>query len=162
MLIFTLLGELVNKKLWNWQLWVGFIASLLALLIYVLLLQRTRSILWASLALFVLSAALMVSGLKRAFGQPQAYRGKVAGPVLAVLGIVIFGIFGWGAYMAAKLFPAALHAPQVGQKAPEFITVDSQGNSVALAQLLTTSITDSSGVARTPKGVLLVFYRGYW
>ena len=101
MLIFTLLGELVNKKLWNWQLWVGFIASLLALLIYVLLLQRTRSILWASLALFVLSAALMVSGLKRAFGQPQAYRGKVAGPVLAVLGIVIFGIFGWGAYMAA-------------------------------------------------------------
>jgi hypothetical protein len=152
----------VNTKLWNWRLWVGFGVSVLGLLIYVLLLQRTRSIFWGSLALFLVSVALMISGLKRAFGQPQAYRGKVAGPVLAVLGVVVLGVFGWGAYMAAKLFPAALHAPQVGQKAPEFVTVDSKGNSVALAQLLTTSITDSSGVARTPKGVLLVFYRGYW
>jgi hypothetical protein len=82
--------------------------------------------------------------------------------VLAILGVLVLGVFGWGAYMAAKLFPAALHAPQVGQKAPEFVTVDSHGNSVALAQLLTTSFTDSSGVARVPKGVLLVFYRGYW
>jgi hypothetical protein len=152
----------VNTKLWNWRLWVGFGVSVLGLLIYVLLLQRTRSIFWGSLALFLVSVALMISGLKRAFGQPQAYRGKVAGPVLAVLGVVVLGVFGWGAYMAAKLFPAALHAPQVGQQAPEFVTVDSKGNSVALAQLLTTSITDSSGVARTPKGVLLVFYRGYW
>ena len=152
----------MNKKLWNWRLWVGFVVSLLALFIYVLLLQRTRSIFWGSLALFVISIALMISGLKRAFGQPQAYRGKVAGPILAVLGVALLGVFGWGAYMAAKLFPAAIHAPQVGQKAPEFITVDSQGKSVALAQLLTTPITDSSGVARTPKGVLLVFYRGYW
>jgi hypothetical protein len=152
----------VNTKLWNWRLWVGFGVSVLGLLIYVLLLQRTRSIFWGSLALFLVSVALMISGLKRAFGQPQAYRGKVAGPVLALLGVAVLGVFGWGAYMAAKLFPAALHAPQVGQKAPEFVTVDSKGNSVALAQLLTTSITDSSGVARTPKGVLLVFYRGYW
>jgi hypothetical protein len=152
----------MTKKLWNWRLWVGFGVSLLALLIYGLLLMRTRSVVWASLVLFVVSAALMVSGLKRAFAQPQSYRGKIAGPVLTILGVAVLGIFGWGVSLAAKYFPAALHAPQVGQKAPEFITVDSHGNSVALAQLLTTSITDSSGVARTPKGVLLVFYRGYW
>jgi hypothetical protein len=82
--------------------------------------------------------------------------------VLAVLGVAVLGIFGWGVSLAAKYFPAALHAPQVGQKAPEFITVDSHGNSVALAQLFSTSIANSSGIARTPKGVLLVFYRGYW
>jgi hypothetical protein len=162
MLIFTVPEEHVNTKLWNWRLWVGFLVSLLALFIYILLLQKTRSIFWGSLALFVVSAALIVSGLKRAFSQPQAYRGKVAGPIFAVLGVLVLGVFGWGSYMATKLFAKAAHAPQVGQKAPEFITVDSKGNSVALAQLLTTSITDSSGAARTPKGILLVFYRGYW
>ena len=152
----------MTTKLWNWRLWVGFGVSLLALLIYALLLQKTRSIFWGSLVLFVLSAALLVSGLKRAFAQPESYRGKIAGPVLTILGVVVLGVFGWGVSLAAKYFPAALHAPQVGQKAPEFITVDSHGNSIALAQLFSTSIANSSGVARTPKGVLLVFYRGYW
>lgn len=152
----------MNKKLWNWRLWAGFGASLLALLVYILLLQTTRSIFWGSLALFAVSAVLLISGLKRASAQPQVYRGKVAGPILTVLGVVALGVFGWGVYLAAKYFPAALHAPQVGQKAPEFVTVDSHGNSVALAQLLSTSMTNSSGAARTPKGVLLVFYRGYW
>jgi hypothetical protein len=152
----------VNKRLWNGRLWVGFIVSLLALIIYVLLLQRTRSIFWGSLALFVISVALMISGLKRAFSQPQTYRGKVAGPILAVLGVLVLGVFGWGSYMAAKLFAAAKNAPQVGQKAPEFAIVDSHGNSVTLAQLLSTPIVGASGVSRTPKGVLVVFYRGYW
>jgi hypothetical protein len=152
----------VTTKLWNWRLWAGFVVSLLALVIYALLLQRTRSIFWGSLALFVLSAALLVSGLKRAFGQPELYRSKIAGLILTGLSVMILGVFGFGAAMAAKYFPAAAHAPQVGQKAPEFITVDSHGNSVALAQLLSTSMAGSSGVARTPKGVLLVFYRGYW
>jgi hypothetical protein len=44
---------------------------LLALLIYALFLLKTRSIVWASLVLFAVSAALMVSGLKRSFAQPQ-------------------------------------------------------------------------------------------
>jgi len=152
----------MTKRLWNWRLWVGFGVSFLALLIYFLLLQKTRSIFWGSLVLFVLSAALLVSGLKRAYAQPQSYRGKIAGPVLTVLGALFLGFFGWGVSLAAKYFPAARNAPKVGQKAPEFITVDSHGNSVALAQLLSTSMPNSSGGARTPKGVLLVFYRGYW
>lgn len=150
------------KRLWNWRLWVGFGASFLALLVYFLLIQKTRSIFWGSAVLFVLSAALLVSGLKRAYARPQSFRGKIAGPVLTVLGVVFLGVFGWGVILAAKYFPAARNAPQVGQKAPEFMTVDSHGNSVGLAQLLSTSLASSSGVARTPKAVLLVFYRGYW
>ncbi|HEV3039049.1 MAG TPA: hypothetical protein VHA33_14820, partial [Candidatus Angelobacter sp.] len=134
----------------------------LAFLIYVLLLQRTRSIFWGSLALFVVSAVLMISGLKRAFSQPNVYRGKIAGIVLSVLGVLVLGIFGWGAYMASRLFASALHAPQVGQRAPGFTTVDAHGNSVTLAQLLSTSLTSSTGTPQAPKGVLLIFYRGYW
>jgi len=151
----------VTNRLWNWRLWAGFGVSFLALVIYFLLIQKTRAIFWGSLVLFVLSAALLISGLKRAYGQPQSYRGKIAGPILTVLGVLFLGVFGWGVSLAAKYFPAARNAPQVGQKAPEFITVDSHGNSVALVQLLSTSMPTSGG-SRTPKGVLLVFYRGYW
>jgi len=152
----------VTTKPWNWRLWAGFGVSVLALLVYAVLLQTTRSIFWGSLALFILAAAFLVSGLRRLFAQPQPHRGKVAGFLLTAVSVMIFAVFVWGVFLAAKYFPAAAHAPQVGQKAPEFITVDSHGRSVALAQLLTTSITDSSGVSRTPKGVLLIFYRGYW
>ncbi len=152
----------MNKKFFNWRLWAGFTLSLLAVLIYILLLQQTRSIFWGSLALFVISALLIISGLKRAFGQPQAYRGKVAGPVLALLSVVLLGGFGWGAHLASKLFAKALHAPQVGQKAPDFTIVDDHGNPTTLAQLLSTSMPNASAGAQHPKGILLVFYRGYW
>ncbi len=150
----------MNKKYWNWQLWIGFSLSLLALLIYILLLQQTRSIFWGSLLLFIISALLIISGLRRAFGQPQAYRGKVAGPVLTLLSVILLGIFGWGSYLASKLFARGLHAPQVGQKAPDFSIVDDHGNPATLAQLLSATMPHAS--ASVPKGVLLVFYRGYW
>ena len=154
---------MTTTKLWNWRLWAGFGFSLLALVIYALLLLRTRSIFWVSLVLFALSATLLISGLKRGFAQPQLYRGaRIVALVLAAMSMLVLGVFAVGVTVAAKYFPAAAHAPQVGQKAPEFITVDSHGNSVALAQLLSTAMASSSGVARTPKGVLLVFYRGYW
>lgn len=150
----------MNKKYWNWQLWIGFSLSLLALLIYILLLQQTRSIFWGSLLLFIISALLIISGLRRAFGQPQAYRGKVAGPVLTLLSVILLGIFGWGSYLASKLFARGLHAPQVGQKAPDFSIVDDHGNPATLTQLLSATMPHAS--ASVPKGVLLVFYRGYW
>ena len=136
----------MNKKLWNWRLWLGFSLSLLALLIYILLLQQTRSIFWGSLALFVVSALFIISGLTRAFGRPQAYRGRLAGPVLALLSVMLLGAFGWGAYLASKLFARALHAPQVGQKAPDFTIVDGHGNSTTLAQLLSASMPSASEV----------------
>jgi len=152
----------MDKKLLNWRLWAGFSISLLALLVYILLLQQTRSIFWGSLVLFVVSALFIISGLKRAFGQPQAYRGKVSGPVLALLSVILLGIFGWGTYLASKLFARGLHAPQVGQKAPDFNMVDDHGNRATLTQLLSASMPKASASVPHPKGVLLVFYRGYW
>ncbi len=64
--------------------------------------------------------------------------------------------------------PAAHGAPQVGQKAPEFSLVDTNGKSVKLSELLTAPVNAAPSVAGSPaagpaaKGVLLVFYRGYW
>ena len=152
----------MNTKRWNWRLWVGFGVSLLALLSYFFFFQTTRDVLWVSLALFVPAGALLVSGLKRAFAQPQSYRGKVAGPILTGTSVLILGLFGFSIYVVSKSFPLARNAPKVGQKAPEFALVDSAGKPVSLAQVLAAPMSDSSGAMRAPKGVLLVFYRGYW
>lgn len=94
--------------------------------------------------------------------EPQTYRGKIAGPVLASLSLVFLGLFSFASYEVFKNFPAANNAPKVGQHAPEFALVDSNGKNFSLAQLLSTPIVDSTGVARGAKGVLVVFYRGYW
>src|ERR1043165_834956 len=47
----------------------------------------------------------------------------------------------------------ALIVPAVGAKAPDFTLPDANGKPVALSQLLG---------APNSKGVLLIFYRGYW
>jgi peroxiredoxin len=57
----------------------------------------------------------------------------------------------------AKQLPASRGAPQVGQKAPDFTLKDTSEKPVALSELLSTPVNGSK-----PKGVLLVFYRGYW
>jgi hypothetical protein len=150
------------KKLWNWRLWVGFALSLAALLVYVFVFLTTRDVFWASVALFVLAGWLLVTGLMRALKQPQSYRGKIAGPILIMSSVVIVGLFVLLSYTVTKSFPLAHNAPKVGQKAPQFTLVDSSGKATSLAQLLAEPIADASGVARAPKGVLLVFYRGYW
>src|SRR5258708_4057552 len=150
------------KKLWNWRLWVGFALSLVALLGYVFVFLTTRDVFWASVALFVLAGWLLVTGLMRAFKQPQCYRGRIAGPILTMSSVVIVGLFALLSYTVTKSFPLAHNAPKVGQKAPQFTVVDSSGKATSLAQLLAEPIADASGVARPPKGVLLVFYRGYW
>jgi len=54
--------------------------------------------------------------------------------------------------VATRRLPPSHGAPHVGQKAPDFTLLDSNGKSVTLTALL----------ASSPRGVLLVFYRGYW
>ncbi|HEY6306143.1 MAG TPA: hypothetical protein VI488_06740 [Candidatus Angelobacter sp.] len=152
----------MSTKLWNWRLWAAFGLSLLALLVYVFFFRETRAVFWPSLALLAAAAVLLVSGLKLVFRDPQTYRGKIAGPILATLSLGVLALFGFVSYSVFKSFPAARNAPKVGQKAPEFTLADINGNPVSLTQLLATPIPDSSVAARAPKGVLVVFYRGYW
>ena len=154
----------MTAKLWNWRLWVGFVLSLVALVGYgyVVVSTGALAVFWPSLVLFVVAAALLISGLMRRRREPQTYRGKIAGPVLASLSLVFLGLFSFASYEVFKNFPAANNAPKVGQRAPEFALVDTSGKTFSLAQLLSTPITDSAGAARATKGVLVVFYRGYW
>jgi len=150
----------VDKKFRNWRLWTGFGISLAALVVYVLVFEDTRDVFWASLALFLVAGVLLFTGMRRAFGQPELYRGKVAGSILTAVSVVLLAIFGAGSYVVSKHFPAAHNAPRVGQAAPSFNLLDSSGKPVSLAQVLATPMTGYSG--GPPKGVLVVFYRSYW
>lgn len=148
-------------KLWNWRLWAGFGISIGALAGYVFWVNETRAVFWPALLLFGVAAALLFSGLKRRSRDPELYRGKIAGYVLTTLSVLILGLFGFVAYQVSRVFPDAKNAPQIGQRAPEFSLVDANDENFSLPQLLSTRITNS-GTARVTKGVLLVFYRGYW
>lgn len=152
----------MSSKKWNWRLWAGFAIAILALVVYLAVVFRMREILGFSLVLFVLSIALLVSGLRRAYGQRESYRGQVAGPIVAVLSALILGVFGFASYEISKHFAAASNAPKVGQQAPQFTLVDTAGKTVSLTGALVSPVGQSGGSSRATKAVLLVFYRGYW
>ena len=57
-----------------------------------------------------------------------------------------------GSLVAMSIVPASPNAPRAGQKAPDFALLDSMRREASLSELL----------ASSPRGVLLVSYRGHW
>ena len=144
----------------NWQIWVGFLFSLIALLSYPFLFVRwpiTRDFPWANLLLFGIAAVLLFVGVRRAFSPARRRISKIAASVLATFGILVLGFFIFSFFIASRWLPAAHGAPKVGQKAPDFILADTNNKQVSLLNLLSEPIS-----GKAAKGVLLVFYRGYW
>lgn len=147
------------KKI-NWAIWTGFLLSIFAFLSYPLLFVNwavTRDFPWVNLVLFALAIFLLFLGIRRAFAPGRRRLSKVVGSLLATLSVLILGLFIFAAFIAARWLPASTGAPQVNQKAPDFTLTDTNGKPVALSELLTQPINN-----RPPKGVLLIFYRGYW
>jgi hypothetical protein len=114
---------------------------------------------WVSLVLPAIGVLFFIVGLKRAFGQPEIYRGTILGSILTVVSVLLLAGSAWFSYHLKDL-PASAGAPHVGQKAPDFSLSDTSGKTVSLSELLSTPIDTAS--AKAPKAVLLVFYRGYW
>lgn len=142
------------KRKWNLSIEAGFLLTVVAFLSYFFVFVRfpiTRDFPWANLLLFAAGLGLSLMGVVRAFRQPDQYRGKVRGPVWAVLGAVIFGFFLYLNFVFPKQMPAAANAPTVGKPAPDFTLPDSSGKPVTL-----------SSVYKADQWVLLIFYRGYW
>jgi len=141
------------KRKWNWPIWVGFIITVGGLFSYEFFAQFpvTRDFPWTNLLLFTGGGIFLVLGLFRAFGKPQLYRGKIFGPILAILGIVVFGFFSYLIFYQLRQVPPSTGAPRVGDNAPEFTLPDQNEKQVALADLVSGS-----------KAVLLIFYRGFW
>ena len=157
--------QLMEKKRPNWLLWLGFLTSLIGFVSYFLFFLQfpvTRDIPWVNYLLFALAALLLAIGLRRAFAQPTVYRGKISGPILTAFSAVVLGAFCFMVFVESRHLPASGGAPQVGQNAPPFSLLDTHGKQVSLSQLLTTPIDAAAGPKQTTRGVLLVFYRGYW
>jgi hypothetical protein len=138
----------------NWQIVVGFLLSLFAFASGPMIFSQ-RSIStdsrWLSIALFVVAAIFMTVGLRRAFAAGRGTLSKIAAAILTLACSLIFGLFLYFAFFLATSLPKSAGAPQVGQKAPDFRLADAGGAQVSLTETLTKQ-----------KGVLLVFYRGYW
>jgi hypothetical protein len=150
----------MNPRRWNWYLWAGFVLCLIAFASYFFVFARfpvTRDIPWVNFLLFGTGVTFLFFGLKRAFGEPQQYRGKIAGPILSLLSLFAVGFFCFLIFYQTRQLPASAGAPRIGQKAPEFVLPDTNNKPVSLSDLLSTPLANSQA---PPKGVLL--YRGYW
>lgn len=146
----------------NWQVWAGLLLSVVSLLSYPFFFVNypvTRDFPWANLLLFGIAAVLLVVGIRRAFAPDRSRKSKIGSSILAGLGVLIIGMFIFSAFIAARWLPVSSGAPQVGQVAPDFTLSDTTGKPVSLSQLLSEPI---NGTSTKPRGVLLIFYRGYW
>jgi peroxiredoxin len=151
------------KRGWNWRIWIGFLLAMAAIPGYFVFFARfpiTRDVPWASWLMFAVAGWLLWAGVGRAFASSGVYRGKIAGPTLAALSVGAAVFFGYATLYSSRQLPEAVGAPRVGEKAPEFTLADTSGNMVAMSTLLSEPMPGMEG--RNPRGVLLVFYRGYW
>jgi hypothetical protein len=152
-----------RKREWNWRIWSGFLLAVAAVPGYFLFFAKfpiTRNVPWVSWLMFAGAAWLLWAGVRRAFASPELVRGRIAGPILAVLSLGAAGLFGWVTLYASRQLPVAAAAPRVGDQAPAFTLSDTTGKMVALSALLSEPLPGREG-GKT-RGVLLVFYRGYW
>jgi hypothetical protein len=142
------------KRRHNILLWLGFVVVLLAVSTYIpifAIFAATRDIPWVNYLLFLAGGVLLFLGWRRAFRQPDVYRGKVLGSILTSLSVLLFAFFVFVILYISKAIPASESAVRVGQIAPDFMLVSSDGKQVSLSDQL-----------KTNRAVVLIFYRGYW
>ena len=142
------------KRRWNISIWAGFAIVLAALVSYIplfTLFPVTRDVPWANYLLFLLGGGVLAAGVRRAFRDPEHYRGKISGSILGVLSVLLSGLFVVSILYFSKQIPSAQSALRAGQPAPPFTLMDTSGKPVASSDLLKNS-----------RALVLVFYRGYW
>jgi lysylphosphatidylglycerol synthetase-like protein (DUF2156 family) len=150
----------MTRAPFNWPLWLGFLFAIVALISYPFVFVRypaTRDVPWATFLLFATAAALLLSGMRRASRTEGTRKRRIIARVVSGFAVLVFALFVFLFFVLGRRLPASHGAPQVGQKAPGFSLVDSDNKPVTLSDLLTTPVA-----GHTPRGVLLVFYRGYW
>ena len=144
----------------NWQIWAGFILSLVAGFSYPFVFVQwpiTREFPWANLLLFAIALVLLFLGLRRAFKPDKRVVSRIFSSLAVAFGVLMLAALLFLIFVMGSWLPASAAAPQVGQKAPDFTLTDASDKPVALAQLLTEPLNN-----KPPKAVLLIFYRGYW
>lgn len=142
--------------------WAGTVVALIGFLSYPLLFSQfpiTRDVPWVNFLLFAIAALLFVLGLRHTSSNSIEWRTWISRTVLGVVSLWALWSFCFIVFYKSKQLPLAGGSPQVGQKAPDFELQDTNNQPVTLAQLLSAPVP---GTQAPPRGVLLVFYRGYW
>ncbi len=132
----------------------GFAVILVSLVSYIpffALFPTTRDVPWANYLLFLIGGALIAMGVRRAFRDPEHYRGKISGSILAALSALLFAFFVVSVTYFSKQIPSADTALRVSAQAPPFVLANAAGKEISSADLL-----------KDHRGLVLVFYRGYW
>jgi hypothetical protein len=140
-----------RRNILNWAGFATVLAGFVSYFPFFSLFPATRDIPWANYLLFLTGGALLAIGLTRAFRDSAHYRGKIAGSILAALSALVVALFLVFVTYFAKQIPSTEAALGVGRKAPPFLLADSAGKQVSSADLLSHR-----------RGMVLVFYRGYW
>jgi hypothetical protein len=149
----------------NWRIWTGFLLALGAFASYAVIFiwfPITRDVPWVNWLLFAGALWLLWAGVQKARREPTVYRGKIAGPILLGLSVALAVFFVFGTTYFTRGLPASKEAPKAGSKAPEFALADTSGKTVTLAALLSEPMPEKEGAGAKPRGVVLIFYRGYW
>lgn len=144
----------MKKKGFNWQLLVGFLLCLFALASFPVIFAQfglTKDSPWLNLVIFAVALIFVLVGLRRSFAPERGKIARIAALFLAFLSVAFLGLYVFAAFVMSTWLPKSAAAPQVGQKAPDFTLTDTSGKQVSL-----------SGLLADKKGVILVFYRGYW
>src|ERR1051326_5230882 len=118
------------KRRRNILIWAGFAVAVVALVSYTPLFAQfpvTRDVPWANYLLFAVAICLLAVGLKRAFKEPQVYRGKITGSILGILSVLMLAFFCFVIFYAGEQVPASLDAPRPGQPAAPFSAFDANG-----------------------------------
>lgn len=149
-----LIYSLMKSNGFNWQIVIGFLLSLFAFASVPMVFSQwsvSTDYRWLSVGLFAIAAIFVVVGLRRAFATGSGKISKITAAILTLVSGAAFGLFVFLAFFMSTSLPKSVGAPQIGQKAPDFVLTDSNGKQVSLIETLSKQ-----------QGVLLVFYRGYW
>ncbi len=126
----------------------------------------TRDFPWANLLMIALAVVLVTRGVLGAYRRPDQYRGKVSATILAVLAVLVSGLFCYGIFSVTRRLPASHGAPRIGDMAPDFTLPDSKGTPVTLSVVIRSPFAPSGVSAASGSGqtaaTVLIFYRGYW
>jgi hypothetical protein len=146
--------------------WAGLVIVLAAPVLHLFVFVRIpsmRNLPWTPFLMLGAGLLLIGRGLRRAWREPDRYRGRIAAPLVAALGLMVAGFFGFALLYAPRQIPPATDAPRVGEKAPGFTLADQEGRPVSLEDLLRPGTGGGgAGNGGAARGVLLVFYRGHW
>src|SRR5258708_9920539 len=105
----------------NWQIWAGFVLSLVAGFSDQFVFARwpiTRDWPWVNLILFAIAMVLLFLGLRRAVKPDKRIVAKIFSSLAAALGVLLLAALLFPVFVAGPLLPASAGAPQVGWKAP--------------------------------------------